>query len=178
MSILDSVYCVSPLTTFLVLTHCLHDCVASFNYSNSGVCRPYLLIIQSNCQIASPSMIWKQGLLYVHAAFVCFVDVVSSYGGNVFFFCFFFLFLRDIHTIFISTVEFRYDVVIIILVNFKKTLSDKGWKQLRLISFQGVFGLEAGLLISVLNFNGEFFSFWMCRWTEMHCGVAKLEVSC
>ena len=26
----------SPVTTFLALTHCLHYCVASFNYDDSG----------------------------------------------------------------------------------------------------------------------------------------------
>ena len=58
-------------------------------------------------------------LLYVVAVFVCFVVVCLF----VFVFCLFwvfFLLFRDSNMISIGTVEFRYYVVIIILVNLGK----------------------------------------------------------
>ena len=55
----------------------------------------------------------------------------------LFVFFLFIYFLRDSNMISISTVEFRYYVVIIVLVNLgKPSLSYTGLNQLRLISFQ------------------------------------------
>ena len=59
----------------------------------------------------------KQRLLYVVAASVYFI--VASSSSNVFF-SFLFLFLRDSIMISINAVEFRYHVVILILVNLGK----------------------------------------------------------
>ena len=66
--------CASPATTFLVLTHCLHYCVASFNYDDSRA-----RDLGPTCWSFSTTSWYylhlkcKHWLLYAVFVFVCFV---------------------------------------------------------------------------------------------------------
>ena len=116
---------------------------------------PYLLIIQSNCIIASPPVTVKQRLSYAVSALICFVAVNNS--GNVFrYFAFFFCFL------FKGFLKGQCSLDIMLLLSYWWDWENlKGLKQLRLISFQRTFESEVGLWISQTNFHGEVFVFFM-----------------
>ena len=166
--------CASVVTTFLVLTHCLHYCMALFSYGDNGAkgvgpnCCSFKAIAWQQLHL------WcKQGLLYVATVFVCFVVRLFALF-LIFIVCVFLFiyFLRDSNMISISTVEFRYYVVIIVLVNLgKPSLSYTGLNQLRLISFQWTSEPEAGLWISDLDFHCKPFAFCLlyCQnfWSRM-----------
>ena len=113
--------CARPATTFLVLTHCLYHCVASFHYVDSGA-RDVGTTSWSFRAIAWQHLhLWsKRGLLYIAVVFVCIVVVCLFFFFIVSLFDFFILFFKDSNMISISTVEFRHYVVLIILVNLGK----------------------------------------------------------
>ena len=67
--------------------------------------------------------------LFALLLFVCFICLLF----NIYFI---FTIFRDNNMISISTVQFRYYVAIILLVNLGKPISYKGLRQLKLISFQ------------------------------------------
>ena len=108
--------CASPGSTFLMLTHCLYYCVASFNYGDirakdvGPTCWSFRAIVWQHLHLW-----YKQGLLYVFAVFVCFVVVCLCVC-----FLFFVVSFRDSNMISMGTVEFRYYVVSIILVDSGK----------------------------------------------------------
>lgn len=164
--------CVLLATTFLVLTHCfalLWGVIWQWWQWGNGS-KPYLLILRSNCLIASLPV--KQGLLCVAfvvvvVAFVCLVVVNNSSNALFWFFSFsFFPFLlfsifsfyifKDNSIISISTVEIKYYVVIIILMNLGKPESI-GAKAIRITQLsKKLWAWKGSLRISDQVFTGIF----------------------
>ena len=113
--------CSSPATTLLTLTQCLHYFVASFNYDDSGArdAGPVdhlqqLLDSISTCDVNRGSyMLLLVSFVLLFCLFLFFFFIVYS-------FVYFFHFFRDSYIISITAAEFRYYVVVIILVNFGK----------------------------------------------------------
>ena len=111
-SIFNSYLSGSPTITLLVLMYCLNYCVAS-NYGNSGA-----IDVGPTCW-SFRVIAWQHLHLWYKAGAIlwccCFCFVVSF--SLVFFV---FIFLRDSNMIYIRPAEFRYYVVITILVNLGK----------------------------------------------------------
>ena len=114
--------CSSPATTLLTLTQCLHYFVASFNYDDSGArdAGPVdhlqqLLDSISTCDVNRGSyMLLLVSFVLLFCLFVFFFFFI------VYSFVYFFHFFRDSYIISITAAEFRYYVVVIILVNLGK----------------------------------------------------------
>ena len=98
---------VSPATNFLVLTHCLHYCVASFNSRERDLGSTCYHSEQLPNSISTCTV--NRGccmlLLFLFSCFLFFI---------------FIYFFRDSNTISIGAVEFRCYIVVIILVNLEK----------------------------------------------------------
>ena len=113
--------CSSPATTLLTLTQCLHYFVASFNYDDSGArdAGPVdhlqqLLDSISTCDVN------RGYYMLLLVSFVLFCLFVLFFFFIVYSFVYFFHFSRDSYIISITAAEFRYYVVVIILVNLGK----------------------------------------------------------
>ena len=116
-------FCANPATTFLALGHCLNYCVDSFNYDDSGARDEALLLDHSEQLLDSISTCdvntgYYILLLILFVLLFCLFDLFLFF--IVFSFAHFIPFLRDSHIISITTAEFIYYVVIIILVNLGK----------------------------------------------------------
>ena len=104
--------------------------------------------------------------LFILLLFACFIFL---------FYCFFFSFsfFRDNNMISISTVEFRYYVVLITLVNLGKPLTI-GIKTVDKISFQWTSESEAGLWISELDFHCQVFPFCTYNYTLLNLALKTI----
>ena len=118
--------CASPVTTFLMLRHCLHHCVASLFYGDSDgrdlctICWSFRALPDSisTCDV-------NRG--YYMLLLFLFILLLFVYFISLFYYLLvFFIYFRDNNMISISTVEFRYCVVIIILVKLGKPWTIKG----------------------------------------------------
>ena len=126
-----NILCASPTTTFLVLMHCLHYCVASLTMVTVGQWMQALPVDHSEQLPDSISTCDVNSGYYI---LLLFLFVLLLFFVRVCFFCFCF-FQGQQHDF------YRYSRVQILCCYYStnelgKTLSYKGLRQLRLISFQ------------------------------------------
>ena len=105
---------VSPATNFLVLTHCLHYCVASFNSRERD--------LGSTCYHSEqlPNSIFTCTVNRGCCMSLRFCFLVFCLFYFTFFVFYIYLLFRDSNMISIGAVEFRCYIVVIILVNLEK----------------------------------------------------------